>query len=287
MRKAWNVLVDAIGKFDADDGWALASHIAMSGLIAIFPFLIFLTALAGFLGSAELAGDAVRLLFETWPAHVSEPIAREVHNVLTQSRGGLLTLGVVLSLYFASSGVEALRTGLNRAYALRDPRLWWVLRLQSIFLVFVGAVALLIYAFLLVLGPLLWQIAVQNIPTLAPIAKVVTILRFGVTILALGMALVILHRWLPCKRHSYRQIAPGILLTLVFSTLFGELFGIYLSEFATNYVSTYAGLASVMIALGFLYAIASIFLLGGELNAALLRRAAREAHTVSADLTPR
>lgn len=287
MQKVWNVLVDAIGKFDADDGWALASHIAMSGLIAIFPFLIFLTALAGFLGSAELAEDAVRLLFETWPTHVSEPIAREVHNVLTQSRGGLLTLGVVLSLYFASSGVEALRTGLNRAYALRDPRLWWVLRLQSIFLVFVGAVALLIYAFLLVLGPLLWQIAVQNFPTLAPIAKVVTILRFGVTILALGIALVILHRWLPCKRHSYRQVAPGILLTLVFSALFGELFGIYLSEFATNYVSTYAGLASVMIALGFLYAIASIFLLGGELNAALLRRAAREAHSVNADLTPR
>ncbi len=287
MKTAWTILTDAIGNFIADDGWALASHIAMSALIAIFPFLIFLTALAGFLGSKELAESAVQILFDTWPADVARPIAREVHDVLTQSRGGLLTLGVVLSLYFASTGVEALRTGLNRAYALRDPRVWWVLRLQSIFLVFVGAVALLIYAFLLVLGPLLWEIAVRDLPALEPLARLVTIARFAVTLATLGIALVILHRWLPCRRYSYRQIAPGIVLTLVFSAGFGELFGIYLSKFATNYVSTYAGLASVMIALAFLYAVASIFLLGGELNASLLRHANREAHAVTADLTPR
>ena len=75
--------------------------------------------------------------------------------MLTAPRGGLLTLGAVLSSYFASSAIEALRVGLNRAYGLvgeRGP--WWLLRLQSLGLVLVGSLALLALAFLVVLGPL-------------------------------------------------------------------------------------------------------------------------------------
>ena len=64
---------------------------------------------------------------------------------------------------------------------------------------------------------------------------------------------------------------PGVAFTIVCSLGFGEAFGIYLNEFARNYVSTYAGLASVMIALVFLYVMAAIFIFGGELNAAIIR----------------
>ena len=69
--------------------------------------------------------------------------------------GGLLTLGVVLASYFASSAIEALRVGLNRAYGLTEKRPWWLLRLQSLGLVLVGSLALLALAFLVVLGPLI------------------------------------------------------------------------------------------------------------------------------------
>ena len=80
----------------------------------------------------------------------------------------------------------------------------------------------------------------------------------------LTAALVIAHKWLPAESHSFREIVPGIALTLVLSIGFGEAFGYYLSQFTRNYVSTYAGLASVMIALVFLYALASIFVFGGS-----------------------
>lgn len=117
MKRSFTILRDAYFSFMDDDGWAIASHIALTTLMSMFPFLIFVTALAGFLGSKDLADMAASLLLETWPEEVAGPIAREVHSVLTQSRGGLITFGAVLALYFASSGVEAIRTGLNRAYA--------------------------------------------------------------------------------------------------------------------------------------------------------------------------
>ena len=84
------------------------------------------------------------------------------------------------------------------------------------------------------------------------------------------LALVLVHKFLPAGRRSLRDIAPGILLTFAMWIAAGIAFGSYLAEFARNYVTTYAGLASVMIALVFLYMIASIFIFGGELNAAIL-----------------
>ena len=87
MGKARAILIDAADHFVADDGWAIASHIALSTLTSLFPFLIFVTALAGFLGTQSLADEAMRLIFAGWPAEVAGPIAAEVHDVLTAQRG--------------------------------------------------------------------------------------------------------------------------------------------------------------------------------------------------------
>ena len=136
--------------------------------MSLFPFLIFVTALAGFLGSKDLADEVARLIFSAWPAAVAGPIAAEVHDVLTAPRGGLLTVGAALALYFSSNAIEALRVGLNRAYACPETRPWWLLRLQSLAFMIVGAAALLGLAFLVVLGPLIWATAVDFVPALAP-----------------------------------------------------------------------------------------------------------------------
>ena len=68
-----------------------------------------------------------------------------------------------------------------------------------------------------------------------------------------------------------REIMPGIAVTMIGSLVSGVVFGQYLARFASNYVTTYAGLASVMIALVFLYFIAAIFVYGGELNASIAK----------------
>ena len=145
---------DAFEALGRDDGWAIASHIALSTLMSLFPFLIFVTALTGFLyGSDVLADQVADLLLDAWPKEVAGPIASQIARVLTTAHGGPLTFGVVLALYFSSSGIESLRIGLNRAYDQTERRPWWLLRLESIAYVLVGAAGLVTLAFLIVLAP--------------------------------------------------------------------------------------------------------------------------------------
>lgn len=267
IRLSLRIAVDAFRRFLADDGWAIASHIALSTLMALFPFLIVVTALAGSLfGSQKLADEAVRLLLQAWPQQVAGPIAEDITRVLIGTHGNVLTFGALFALYFASSGVESLRIGLNRAYEIVDERAWWVLRLESIVYVLVGAIAILAFAFLVVLAPLIWSRLVTYFPQLAPFGRAVDFTRYGVVVAVLVIALIILHVWLPAGRRNFFSVMPGIVATLVLWLIGGAAFGRYLSEYAFNYVSMYAGLASAMIALVFLYLCASIFIYGGELN---------------------
>jgi membrane protein len=260
----------------ADDGWAIASHIALSALMALFPFIIVVTSLAASsFGSKELADEVATLLLEAWPDRVAEPIAAEIHNVLTRTRGDVLTIGVAFAVYFASNGIESLRIGLNRAYGVVETRNWFLLRLESIGYVLIAAVSLLALAFLIVLGPLVFAAVVKYAPAVAPLEWNFTVARYAVTSFVLVVALVIAHKWLPAGRRRFLDIIPGIVATLVLWLATSVLFGRYLAAFAQNYVTYYAGLASVMIALAYLYLTASIFVYGGELNSAI--RHARDA----------
>jgi membrane protein len=280
LRYVYLVVMDAFYTFLADDGWAIASHIALSTLMALFPFLIVLASLAGFFGSKELADQAVGLLLQVWPKQVADSLSGEIHDVLTTSRGDILTIGAVLAVYFASNGVEALRVALNRAYSVIELRRWYWLRLESIGYTLIAAVTALAMAFLIVLGPLFIEAARRHIPLIVESnEQLLNTVRYGITIMALVVALLILHAWLPAGRRGFLQILPGIIFTLVASLVSGIVFGQYLARFANNYVTMYAGLASVIIALVFLYFIAAIFVYGGELNAAIIK--SRLPHGVS------
>ncbi len=277
MLRAYRIVIDAYWRFNDDDGWAIASHIALSALMSLFPFLIVVTALAAFFGSKELADETARLMLEAWPKEVAGPIAGEIRDVLTNLRADILTFGVLAAVYFSTSGIDSLRIGLNRAYGVKEPRPWWWLRLESIFYVLVGAAALLAFSFLIVLWPLLWATAVRFFPALPQLDGTVTLVRYGVASSVIVVTLVIVHLWLPAGRRGLDEIVPGILVTLALWLVAGAVFGRYLADFAYTYVTIYAGLASAMIALVFLYLVASIFVYGGELNAAIVReRAARK-----------
>ncbi len=263
--------MDAFFRFNADDGWAIASHIALSTLMSMFPFLILVTAIAGFIGSTDLADEVARLIIAAWPREVSEGIAGQIHSVLTTARGDVLTVGAIFAIYFASSGVESLRIGLNRAYGLVDPRPWWQCRLESIGYVLVAAVGLLALAFLVVLGPLVFRAALTYAPWLDPLERHYDVGRLGIATVLLTTSLLILHMWLPAGRRPFGAVWPGIIATLLLWLFAGFVFGRYLSDFSYAYVTYYAGLASAMIALVFLYFTALIFIYGGELNAAIAR----------------
>jgi membrane protein len=267
---AFKVLWDAYWHFTEDDGWAMASHVALSGLLALFPFLIFGTALAGFLGAGGFSSTAVHLLFDAWPADIAEPIASEIQRVLLIPRGGLLTVSVLAAAYFASNGVEALRISLNRAYRVTEHRPWYVTRLASLGYVIVAVVIFAAISILLVAVPVALRFAETQFPWLIEYLNAAANWGLVGTALLLMLGLLFSHKWLPSGNRRIIDILPGVLMTIILWTVFGFGFAAYLSTFA-NYAATYAGLASIMIVLVFLYMVGVIFMLGAEFNAALMK----------------
>ena len=285
VRNLMPVTFDVLRRFEAHYGWAIAAHVAMSALLAIFPFLIFVTALAAFLGAGEASSSIVRLIFETWPPGVAGPLAGEVDKVLTTPRGGVLTVGVLLTLWVTSSAVESLRIALGRAYDSPTSKPFWLARLQSMWFVVLGALGLVAVALLIVLWPIMWKIVMSFVPAriaaeLSAFELISNVIRYLLTVLVLAVALTAAHLWLPGGRRSVRSVMPGVVFTIVVWLLGATLFSVYLSSFA-NYASTYAGLAGVMTAIVFLNASAALFILGGEINAAVAERAKARAKVLA------
>jgi membrane protein len=270
VHKAWVVVADVFGHLIDDDGMAIASHVALSLLMTIFPFIIFVAALAGFLGDLALAQQVANIIFNIWPKEVASPIAAQVHDVLTGATPGLLTVSAVVAIFLASNGVEAVRTALNRAYRCSESRSFFFLRGQSLVFVAIGAATSLTIAFLGAVGPTAFAYLAQRFPELLPYEAIYTILRAIVTLVLMIVVLVAAHLWLPQSRPQAGQLWPGLVGTLVLWFVAGKVFAFYLGKFA-NYAATYAGLASVVTAIFFLYLIALIMILGAEFNAALSR----------------
>jgi membrane protein len=264
------ILYDMLGHFNYDDGWAMASNLAITSLMALFPFLIFATTLASFLGASAFAETAVHLVFDTWPEQIAAPISREVVNVLTVQRGDLLTYGVLLAAFFASNGIEALRTSLNRAYRVDETRGFIFRRLQSLAFVLIATIGFVIISLLLVFAPIIVRLALANFEWLEPYLGTITLWRYVIASAVIVCGLIAVHVWLPAGKRRFVDIVPGIVFTLVGWLAGSTVFATYLDNFS-SYVTTYAGLASIMIAVVFLYIVSAIFILGGELNAAISR----------------
>ena len=266
----WRVLANSLGHLNDDDGWAMASHVALSALMAIFPFLIFVTALAGFIGDVKLAGSLTDLLFATWPEIIAKPIAAEVHRVVTGASGGLLTVSALVAIYLASNGVGAIRAALNRAYRVVEHRSFLTIQMQNFVFVVIGALTGLTLAFLGLLGPLIFAELTRWLPRLSQFQGLFSLLRFGVTGGLVVIVLVAAHVWLPAQRPRVHRLWPGIAITLALWLMAATILAAYLEHFA-NYVATYAELAGAVTAIFFLYLVALAMIFGAEFNATLKR----------------
>ena len=267
---AWVVIRDAFGHFVWDDGWAMASHVALSALMALFPFLIFVASLAGFVGEDALSVRVAEILFAAWPKEVAGPISEQVRQVLTSEHRGLLTISALIAVYLASNGVEAVRNALNRAYRVVDRRSIFFRRGQSIVFVLIGAGASLTVVLLAALGTTALRQLVAAVPLLEPLNSVSFVARLLITGVLLVVALIVAHVWLPAGRPEWRRLWPGIAFTLAGWLIAAWVFRVYLESFSTM-AATYAGLAGVFTAVFFLYAVAALLLFGAEFNAALSR----------------
>ena len=264
-------LYKAILRFNDNHGWILSSHVAMSLMLALFPFMLFVVALAGAMSRDVNIDDLIQLIFGVWPDDIAAPIVAEIRSVLAGGSVGLVTVGGILALYFASNGVDAVRLAVSYAYRESDPRPYWKTRGLCLIFVLVGGAIVLVGLTVSFGLPAYFRFVAQELPDpiadLASYATLKSLITLGVLIFSVSAC----HIWLPGLHHRFREIWPGVLLTvgLWYAATWG--FSIYLAHFA-RYSATYAGLAGAMAALIFLYLIAAILILGAEFNGALIRR---------------
>jgi membrane protein len=259
-RAAWRLVM-------VDEGLELSGYIAFTAFLSLFPFLIFLAALAGFLGNRETADEFIDAMFKFMPADVAETLVPAVREVIGARQGGLLTFGILATLWFASNGFEALRTGLNRAYGVVEQRAMWWLRLQSIAFVIGGGLIILFLSLVVILGPLVWKVLGPNVDRLLETRLVFGTARYVVAGVLMFAALTLLHRWLPNTRQAFARILPGVGATTLLWLIGASLFAWYVGHLA-DYAVYYGSLGGVAITLVFFYVSAIIFILGAEINAA-------------------
>jgi membrane protein len=256
---------DALKRLFADEAIPLAGNIAFRTIFSIFPFLIFLTTLAGFFGSAKLAEQIVNFLLSVAPEQIIKPLASEIQSILTVPRSGLLSLSAALTIWSAMAGVDSIRVGLNRAYNLKDTRsLWYIYAMNVVFVI--GAAALLLaVAILLVLFPVFKSFLTSFAPT--ELAKYATIdaLRYPLAFILLMIGLQISHHILPAQKMPMRFIFPGVILTVIVWVILSAAFSIYLVNF-NSFASTYSSLSGLFAAMFFVYLSALALIFGGEVN---------------------
>jgi membrane protein len=252
-----------------NSGFAMAGAVAFSFVLSLFPFCIFLGALAGVFGGESLAKAAVAQLFDVLPVRVAEALAPEVVNVMGQSRFGLLTASAAISLFFATSSVESLRAALNTAYREHETRSYFYCLGRSALFVFVGAVAMLTMAWAVLIGPALAQsFEWIGINFLLGQGWFQFVLRYAIAAGVIVLQLLAYHLWLAGGHRTLAEVLPGIVVSTILWMLLAGLFSRWL-EF-NNYARFYGTLAQLMSALIYFQLTAMIVMLGAEINRGIM-----------------
>jgi membrane protein len=268
---AGKVLWDAVVHFANDNSLILAGYIAYMTLFAMFPFLIFLTTVGGVIGQGEAATLFIEYLMESVPAEVALTLRPSITEITERPRTGLMTLSILVALWVASSGIEALRSALNEAYNAEQFPAIWKARLQSLGLTVLFTFGIIATMISIVAGPFIWSMLewALIIPSFYGWLYGVSRYVFGVIVLYGIVAL--LYFTLPNRSLRKREVFPGAALAVALWLGSLSLFSFYLANMA-SYSVTYGSLGGIVVTLLFFYVSACIFIFGAEVNAALRRR---------------
>ncbi|QQA44342.1 YihY/virulence factor BrkB family protein [Pelagovum pacificum] len=269
------VVHEAVLRLWSDDAFGLAGNVAFRMLLAIFPFLIFTSSLTAFIGDRSMADDLTDFLIAIVPSAIVEPMVSEVEMVMTVQRGGVLSAGILLTIWFAVGGVDGVRVSLNRAYGIQEKRSGLLIYALQAGVVVMAGLVFVVVGYLLVLAPRAGSWLHQLMPGFDPASVTMSLIRYPAAALILLASLFAAHVALPARRTRFSSIWPGVVFTVVTWIALTAAFSVYLSSFAA-YASYYAGLAGIIAALYFMYLGALLLIFGGELNRAIrIRRLAQ------------
>jgi membrane protein len=254
--------------FDADI-LSRAAQVAFYFSFALFPLLYFLVSLFGlWLEASEgLRGELFSYLRRIMPFAVFDLVRTTVDEIIEKSSGGKLVLGLIVALWSASAGVDAVRSALNDVYKLKETRSIWRLKIESLLLTFAIAILTTLILAIVFYG---WQLfgaglAMIGLEVSSPL--VLVSIQWITILLAMLLACEMAYNLLPdFKKFSWVWVTPGSIVAIVLWIVLTSGFRVYLGYFNT-YNRAYGSLGAVMIMMLWLYLTALALIIGGAINA--------------------
>jgi membrane protein len=261
----------SVKEFFDDDMTTYAAALAYQVLFSIFPFIIFLVALLGFLHMPEFF-DWLRQQAQVFiPAQAMEQV-NQVIDQLQQPQSGLLSIGAVTALWVASAAVRALMNALNVAYDVEETRPAWKLYPLSILYTLGFAAMLILSAAMLMIGPQAMDRMAQQVGMEQLFVTLWAWLRWPISFILLILVAAIIYWAVPNLRQSFRFITPGSVLAILVWIAASLGFGYYVKNFA-DYGAMYGSLGAIVILLLYFYITAAVLLFGAEMNSVIERHA--------------
>lgn len=263
-------------QIDEDDVSGRAAQLSYYFLLALFPLLIFLSAVLGqiFAGNAQMYYELLGHLERVMPASAYDLVRATVDEITASASGSRLSLGLLATLWTASSGMDALILGLNVAYEVKERRAWWRRRIVAIGLTGLMAIVSGV-ALVLVLGGGRLGFFLAGIYGLgATFARLWLTLQLAFPPVFMVVIFAIVYRFGPNLRaHGWQALMPGTLVAVALWIAATALFRLYLSYFDA-YSKTYGSLGAVIVLMLWLYLSGAAILIGGEVNSEIRKAAA-------------
>jgi membrane protein len=257
-----------------DDILDRAAGVAFSFTVAIFPAIIFIFTLVPYIHQIIPAVDNESMMgfLSQWiPGSMFAVIETTVADIISQSRGGLLTLGAVFALFLASNGTMALMSAFNSIYQTKENRTWIRMRLIATGLTIMLAVTMLLAVILLVIGQIALTMIndlVIDIDSLPFDINQVLILRFIVLFLVFAFAIAFLYYFAPAVHYKWQFFSIGAIFATITSLGISYLFSFYVANFAT-YNKLYGSIGVMIALMVWLYLISVVLLVGYSINASI------------------
>lgn len=271
------VIVSAVRNYIVHQSANQAGSLAFSSVLAMFPLLILLSAAAGFVGQPGDAAALVERVIGYAPQVVRDAMQPVIRQVLAQRNQALLTIGVLATLWTASSGMQAVRSALNRAYGIERGLPFWKARIKStLFTVVVGAGVLAAFSSVVVM-PYVWALLEQSVGAGQDTLWLRNSVRYGSAYVVLTVMYALLYGWLPDIRQRLYTVMPGALMGAALWVGAAATLS-YTLRTAGKLALLYGSFAGVVATLVFLYISATTLIFGAEINGVLREKAEGSSH---------
>jgi membrane protein len=249
-----------------------AGSVAFSAVLASCPLLLFLSAAAAYIGQPGAAADLAKRVLSFAPPAVADTLAPVVDEVLSQRNRALLTVGVFFTIWAASSGIQAIRTALNKAYGVEQGLSFWSARLKVILFTVIGTVGTLLAFASIVVMPYVWIALDEAVGGGPEGALARDSVRYGLAFVLLTALYAVMYGWLPDIRQRLRTVLPGAFVGALLWLGAASLLSYTLRSLA-KLALVYGSFAGLVATLVFLYVSAVTLIFGAEINGVLRKGA--------------